>query len=153
MVTVSEDEISESIVFLMERAKTVVEGAAASSLAAAKKLKNQLGAKTVLLLCGGNIDLNMVAKVIERGMLKNGRLTHVRVAVDDTPGMLSQLAKVIADQRANIIQVKHDRALEGLFLRETAIEFLLETSGFEQINKIEKALAQIGRVLAVTRAN
>lgn len=146
VVTVSEDEIAESIVFLMERAKSVVEGSGAVSLAAAKKYKNLLGKKVCIILSGGNIDLNIVNKVIERGLKKNGRLTHVAVAVNDVPGALSKLTKIIADHKANIIQVIHDRTIDGLFMGETAIEFILETSGWEQIEEIKKSLSQIGRV-------
>jgi threonine dehydratase len=147
VVTVTEDEIAASIVFLMERAKTVVEGAAATSLAAAKKLKGQLGAKSCAILCGGNIDLNIIAKVIERGLKKSGRLARIQVAVRDIPGMLSQLTQVIAEKRANIIDVNHDRTFDGLYLGETAIEFVLETSGWEHTQNIEKALAQYGRII------
>ncbi len=147
VVTVSEDEIAASIVFLMERAKTVVEGAAATALAATKKLKGHLGAKSCAVLCGGNIDLNIIAKVIERGLKKNGRLARIQVAVRDIPGMLSQLTQVIAEKRANIIDVNHDRTFDGLYLGETAIEFVLETSGWEHTQNIEKALAQHGRII------
>lgn len=147
VVTVSEDEIASSIVFLMERAKTIVEGAAATSLAAAKKLKGQLGAKSCAVLCGGNIDLNIIAKVIERGLKKNGRLARIQIAVRDIPGMLSQLTQVLADQKANIIDVNHDRTYDGLYLGETAIEFVLETSGWEHSQAIEAALKKFGRII------
>ncbi len=147
VVTVSEDEIAESIVFLMERAKTIVEGSGAVGLAAAQKLQGRLGKKCCVILSGGNIDSNIVAKVIERGLKKKGRLTHIQVAVEDAPGMLSQLTKAIAEQHANIIQVIHDRTTDGLYLGETAIEFILETSNFEQIELLKKSFSKIGRVL------
>lgn len=146
IVTVNEDEIAESIVFLMERAKAVVEGSGAVTLAAAKKLSGRLGKKCCVLLTGGNIDMNIIAKVIERGLKKNGRLTEVAVAVDDSPGMLSVLTKIIADHKANIIQVVHDRNSQGLFLGETSIEFVLETSGWEHTEQIRKSLSKIGRL-------
>jgi threonine dehydratase len=147
VVTVTEDEIATSIVFLMERAKTVVEGAAATSVAATQKLKGKLGSKSCAVLCGGNIDLNIIAKVIERGMKKSGRLARIQVAVRDIPGMLSQLTQAIAEKRANIIDVNHDRTFDGLYLGETAIEFVLETSGWEHTQSIEKSLAQFGRII------
>lgn len=147
IVTVSEDEIAESIVFLMERAKSVVEGSGAVVLAAAKKLKSQLGKKSCLVLTGGNIDMNIIAKVIERGLKKNGRLSHVGVAVPDTPGMLSKLTKTIADHKCNIIQVIHDRTTDGLLLGETSIEFIVEASGWEQMEQLKAALAEHGRIL------
>jgi threonine dehydratase len=147
VVTVTEDEIAESIVFLMERAKTVVEGSGAVTLAAAKKLgAGKLGKKCCVILSGGNIDMNIIAKVIERGLKKNGRLTHIKVAVGDIPGVLSQLTKVLADHKANIIQVIHDRTTDGLLLGETSIEFIIETSGWDQTELIKKALSKIGRI-------
>ncbi len=147
IVTVTEDEIAESIVFLMERAKSVVEGSGAVALAAAKKYKEKMGKKVCLLLCGGNIDMNIIAKVIERGLMKNGRLTHIKVAVNDVPGVLSKLTSVFADHRCNIIEVIHDRSTAELHLGETSIEFILETSGWAQIDEIKKALSQYGRVI------
>lgn len=147
IVTVTDDEIAESMVFLMERGKIIVEGAGAMSFAAAQKFKKQLGTNTCLVLSGGNIDLNIIAKVIERGMKTTGRLTHLRVAVPDKPGLLNTLTKTIADTRANIIQVGHDRTLEGLYIGETAIEFTLETNGWDHIKKLEIEVSKIGRLL------
>lgn len=150
MVTVTDDEIAESMVFLMERSKSIVEGAGAMSLAAAQKIKKSLGNKTCLIISGGNIDMNIIAKVIERGMKKGGRLTHLHVAVPDKPGVLRDLTQIIAESRANIIQVSHDRTLEGLYLGETAIEFVLETSGWDHITDLEKKISTKGRILKTT---
>lgn len=147
IVTVTEDEIAASIVFLMERAKSVAEGSGAVGLAAAKKYPEKLGKKVCIVLTGGNIDMNIVAKVIERGLMQNGRLTHVKVAVSDVPGVLSSLTKVLAENRCNIIEVIHDRNTGELHLGETSIEFILETSGWAQIEEVKKSLAQFGRVL------
>jgi threonine dehydratase len=91
--------------------------------------------------------MNIIAKVIERGLKKNGRLSHLGVAVPDTPGMLSLLTKTIADHKCNIIQVIHDRTTDGLLLGETYIEFILEASGWNQVEEVKKSLVQIGRVL------
>lgn len=147
IVTVTEDEIAASIVFLMERAKSVSEGSGAVGLAAAKKYPGKLGKKVCIVLTGGNIDMNIVAKVIERGLMQNGRLTHIKVAVSDVPGVLSNLTKVLADNRCNIIEVIHDRNTGELHLGETSIEFILETSGWTQIEEVKKTLSKIGRVL------
>lgn len=147
VVTVTEDEIASSIVFLMERAKSIVEGSGAVGLAAAKKYKEKLGKKVCVVLTGGNIDMNIVAKVIERGLMQNGRLTHIKVAVSDVPGVLSNLTKILADHRCNIIDVVHDRNTGELLLGETSIEFILETSGWQQIEDVKKSLAKFGRVL------
>lgn len=144
IVTVSDDEIAEAIVFLLERAKSVAEGSGAAGLAAVLNRRLDLGAKTCVLLCGGNIDLNMIAKVIEKGLNKKGRLAELSVIVDDVPGMLHKLTKVLADQGANILQVHHDRLTEGLFLRETRIEFTLETKSPEHVQQIKEALQKSG---------
>lgn len=144
MVTVSDDEISEAIVFLLERAKTVTEGSGAAACAAVLNGKVKLGKKNCVLLCGGNIDLNMIAKVIERGQIKRGRLVPLSVVVEDVPGKLSQLTQVIADLKANILQVHHDRVSAGLYLRETKIEFELETTSPEHVQKIKDAMIKIG---------
>lgn len=144
MVTVGEDEIAEAIVLLMERAKVVVEGSGVLGLAAALSGKFQLGKKTCVVLCGGNIDLNIVAKVIERGLKRHGRLSKLVVAAEDRPGALSRMTQVIAQKKANILQVHHDRSTEGLYLNETAIELALETSGFEHFQDIKAALVNEG---------
>jgi threonine dehydratase len=144
VVLVSEDEIAESIVFLLERSKTVAEGAAAAVVAAAFGNQLKLGEKTCLVLGGGNIDLNIISKVIEKGLIRKGRLIELSVLVDDVPGMLNRLTKAIADLGANILEVQHDRLSEGLYLRETKIKFVLETKSNEHINEIRKSLSKTG---------
>lgn len=144
IVAVSDDEIAESIVFFLERAKTVVEGSGAVVLAAAKKAGWDLGKKTALVLSGGNIDLNLISKVIERGLRHKGRLARVAVVVQDRPGALNRLTQVIADQGANIIEVNHDRVRGGLLVSETAIDFLLETKSEEHCKKLTNALRESG---------
>lgn len=144
MVTVSDDEISEAIVFLLEKTKSVAEGSGAAGLAALFNRKLDLGKRTCVLLCGGNIDLNMIAKIIEKGQIRRGRLVELSVVVDDLPGNLLRLTQVIAEHGANILQVHHDRISQGLYLRETRIDFVLETRDFEHIEKIKRALIAIG---------
>ena len=144
IVTVSDDEIAEAIVFLMERAKTVAEGSGAASLAAAMNRHLNLGKKCCVLISGGNIDLNVVSKVIDRGQIKRGRLCEVAVIVDDLPGNLSRLTRAIAEQKANILEVRHDRVSQGLSLRETRIEFVLETTSLEQGERIKQVLLSEG---------
>lgn len=144
IVTVTEDEIAEAIVFLLERAKTVAEGSGAATFAAAMHRKLNLGKKTGIVLTGGNIDLNIVSQVIQRGQIQRGRLAELSVIVDDTPGSLSRLTKAIADQKANILEVHHDRVSQGLFLRETKIDFVIETLDHHHIEKVRFALTQAG---------
>lgn len=144
VVTVSDDEIAEAIVFLMERAKTVAEGSGAAAMAAAMQRGLNLGKKCCILISGGNIDLNVVSKIIDRGQIIRGRLCELSVIVDDLPGNLSRLTQVIAQEKANILEVRHDRVSKGLSLRETRIDFVLETTSLEHAEKIRKSLEDIG---------
>jgi threonine dehydratase len=144
VVTVTDDELAEAIVFLLERAKTMTEGSGAAAMAAAMNRQLNLGKKTCVILSGGNVDLNIIAKIIEKGQIKRGRLAELSVIVDDLPGNLNRLTKAIAEQKANILEVHHDRISQGLFLRETRIDFVLETSSPEHIQKIKQALTAAG---------
>lgn len=147
IVSMGEDEIAEAIVFCIERAKTVVEGSGAIGLAAARSKKLDLGKKTCVLLCGGNIDLNLIAVIIDRGLNRTGRLARMAVIVPDRPGQLNRLTSVIAEQGANILQVEHDRLDPQTHVRETSIRFLLETKSEEHIHQVRGALTAAGFVL------
>lgn len=144
IVSVSDDEIAESIVFFLERAKTVVEGSGAAVLAGARKAGWDLGKKSVLLLSGGNIDLNLISKVIERGLMQKGRLARIETLVADRPGTLNRLTEIIASHGANIIEVSHDRVRSGLALSETAITFLIETKSEDHCREITQAIKDQG---------
>jgi threonine dehydratase len=144
VVTVTDDEIAEAIVFLMERAKTICEGSGAAGVAALMSRQMNLGKKTCVILCGGNIDLNIIAKVVNKGLIRKGRLAELSVVVDDMPGNLNRLTKTIADLGGNVLEVRHDRISEGLLLRETKIDFTLETSSAEHAKEIREALIQSG---------
>jgi threonine dehydratase len=144
IVEVNDEDIAESIVFFLERAKTVVEGSGAVVLAGAEKAGWKLGKKSCLLLSGGNIDLNLVSKVIERGLIKRGRLIRLSVIVPDRPGTLHRLTDIIAEKGANVLDVKHDRVRQGVKLSETAIEFLLETRSSEHAEQLQDAFRAMG---------
>ena len=144
IIDVGDEEIAESIVYFLERAKTVVEGSGAVVLAGAEKAGWNLGKKCVLVLSGGNIDLNLVSKVIERGLSQRGRLIRVSVIVPDRPGTLNRLTELIAEKGANILDVKHDRVRAGVRLSETAIEFLLETRSSEHALELQEAFRATG---------
>ena len=144
IVEVNDEEIAESIVYFLERAKVLVEGSAAVALAGAEKAGWNLGRKSCLLLSGGNIDLNLVSKVIERGLIKRGRLIRLSVIVNDRPGTLHRLTDVIAEIGANVLDVKHDRVRPGVRLSETAIEFLLETRSSEHAQQLQDAFRAMG---------
>ena len=144
IVTVTDDEISEAIVFLIERAKAVTEGSGAAGVAAILNQKLKLGDKTCVVLSGGNIDLNTISQVVNRGLIRKGRLVEMSVVVDDIPGTLSRLTQVIADLGANVLEVNHDRVSKGLGLRETKIEFVLETTGPDHVEQVRDALKRLG---------
>ena len=144
IVSVSEDEIARAMVFLLERAKTVVEGSGAVGLAAAEKVCWNLGDKCCVLLSGGNVDMNLIAKVIDRGLVAYGRIAHLNVVMDDSPGTLHFLTKEISTQGANILEVHHDRLSPQVGLRETRISFLLEIKSQEHLIDLKKKLNELG---------
>lgn len=148
IVTVTDDEIAEAIVFLMERAKTISEGSGAVGLAAAMHRKLNLGKKSCILLSGGNIDLNIMARVINLGLIRKGRLAEISVVVDDVPGNLNRMTRAIADLGANVLEVKHDRIFAGLLLRETKIDFMLEIKSQAHADEIRNALIAVGGRMA-----
>ncbi len=147
IVTVSDQEICEAIVFLMERSKSVVEGSGAAGLAALFNRKLNVGEHCGVLLCGGNIDLNLISKVINRGRMGTGRLKEISLIVDDAPGNLLKMTKVVADHGANILDVRHDRLSLGLEVKETQLDFTIETVDQNQIDRIEAAFKQAGAVI------
>ena len=145
VVTVSDDEISKTIVFLMERAKTVVEGAGAAALAAALHHKSSVKSRrAAVILGGGNIDLNMVERIIDRGLQAAGRIAKIQVAAPDVPGTLNRFTALVAEKKANILNINHSRVSDRIGLRETLIEFTLETTGPEQIEEIKKGFQALG---------
>lgn len=144
IVEVNDDEIAEAIVFFLERAKTVVEGSGATVYAAAQKAKWNLGKKCCMVLSGGNIDMNLISKVIERGLSQKGRLMRLSVVAPDRPGTLLRFTNIIADKGANILDVKHDRVRPGLLVSETAIEFLLEIRDHEDARLLYEAFQALG---------
>ena len=145
LVTVEEEEIASAILVLLEREKTLAEGAGAAALAALLQKKTSLkGRRTAVLVGGGNIDVTLLSKIIERGLVRDGRRTRVRIHLTDRPGALHQLTKIIADLRANIVQTAHDRAYYGVSLGDTVIDFTLETRGAGHIAEIKKALSAAG---------
>jgi threonine dehydratase len=145
IVTVDEEEIANAILILLEKEKTLAEGAGAVALAALLQKKTSLKTqKTAVLVCGGNIDVSLLAKIIERGQIKDGRRVRIRVRLTDRPGALHQLTKILQDQQANIVETLHNRSYYGVSLGETAIDITLETRGAAHIVAISKALEAAG---------
>ncbi len=147
VVTVTDEEISSAIVQLLEKTKTVVEGAGATTLAALLSRKLKLRQKNIVcLLSGGNIDVTTLSHVIERGLVQEGRMMKLGVVLEDRPGALHQLTEIIAEQKANIMQVAHDRALLNLAYGKTRVLLTLETRGHDHIREILQALKKGGSV-------
>jgi threonine dehydratase len=145
LVTVDEEEIAKAILVLLEREKTLAEGAGAIALAALLQHKTTLrGQRTAVIVGGGNIDVSLLARIIERGLVKDGRRTRLRIHLTDRPGALHQLTRILAEARANIVQTSHDRAHYGVSLGDTVIDITLETRGDEHIEAIRTLLTDAG---------
>ena len=143
LVTVEDEEIAMAILWLLEKEKTVAEGAGAAALAAMLRHKTTLTDKKVaVIVSGGNIDVLMISHIIERGMVKDGRLVRVRVELPDHPGGLQKLAGLIAALRANIVQATHDRTYFGVALGNTIIDLTIETRGPEHVEQILERLTE-----------
>ena len=145
IVTVDDEEIASAILMLLEQEKTLAEGAGAAALAAVVQSKTNLRhRRTAVLVCGGNIDVSLLAKIIERGLVKDGRLLRIRVYLQDRPGALLQLTQILARERANIVETVHNRAYYGVSLGETVIDVTIETRGATHITAISHALREAG---------
>ncbi len=152
IVLVDEGDIEEAIVLLLEIEKTVVEGAGAASLAAVMKHGARFAGKHVgLVLCGGNIDPLMLAEIIQRGMVRSGRLSRLKVELRDLPGALARIAGVIADANANIEEVHHQRAFTNLPVQTAEVEFVLKTRNYAHCEQIVAKLGEVGFKARVQR--
>jgi threonine dehydratase len=145
IVTVDEEEIANAILLLLEREKTLAEGAGAAAIAALLNHKLPLaGKKVAVLVCGGNIDVTLLSRIIERGLVKDGRLVRLRVHLPDYPGALHNLTGILAQHRANIVETSYDRAYYGVNLGDTAIDITMETRGPDHIAELLSALGASG---------
>src|ERR1700716_2456284 len=114
-------------------------------MAALLQKKSSLdGAHTAVMVCGGNIDVTLLSRIIERGLVQDGRLLRIRIHLPDHPGALQRLATVIADHKANIIETLHDRAYYGVVLGDTVIDITMETRGPEHVADLTAALEAAG---------
>ena len=149
IVLVSEHDIEHAIVLLLEIEKSVVEGAGAAGLAAllhaqaADDIRFE-GKRIGIVLCGGNIDPLMLGGLIERGMVRAGRLARIRVGIRDLPGSLSQVTQLVADAGANITQVHHQRAFTSLPAQDVEVDFVLQTRGHDHVEEIIQVLKRAG---------
>ncbi len=146
IVTVDEDEIASAILTLLEREKTLAEGAGATALAALLQRRTSLPAntRTAVLVCGGNIDVTLLSRIIERGLAQDGRLILLRIYLLDKPGALRDLSELIARHRVNIVDTLYNRSYYGVNLGDTAIDITMETRGPEQVTELLAALTAEG---------
>ncbi len=145
IVTVNEEEIASAILLLMERKRVVAEGAGATPLAAllSSRLKTKLK-KIVLVISGGNIDFHLLDRIIEKGLAQTGRLFRMSILLKDDPGALSKLTSLVAQHRANIHHIIHERAAKDIPIGFSKVILVLETRGSGHIREIKKGLRKKG---------
>ena len=145
LLLVDEAQIAQAVLRLLELEKTVVEGAGAVSLAAAMNPAVDLaGKKVVLLLSGGNIDVTVISKIIERGLAADGRICRIVAQVSDRPGSLARLTQILAATGASVHEVEHDRQFGPADVGMVSIQCVLETRDAQHIKEIEQALRDAG---------
>ena len=150
LLLVDEGDIEQAIVMLLEIEKTLVEGAGAAGLAALLKHPQRFAGKTVgLVLSGGNIDPLLLAAIIERGMVRAGRLARIRVGARDVPGSLARITATVAEAGANIDEVHHQRAFTSLSVQSVEIELVLQTRGPDHVQQVLERLRAAGMEAAV----
>ena len=146
VVTVSDSEIAVALTTLLERSKTLAEGAGAVALAAVMEAKFEYEADEVIVpaLCGGNIDLNTLTNVIVRGLVETGRYLRIRTVLKDRPGALEELVEVLSAQQVNIYAIEHDRTNRDVAMNDAEVELDLETRGPDHVDDLLAALRDHG---------
>jgi threonine dehydratase len=149
LVAVDEEEIASAVLLLLEREKTVAEPAAAASVAAAVYgyLGGLVGKNVVMVLSGGNVDVTLVSRIIERGLLKDGRMAQLKVRVKDRPGALASLTALLAESGANVVSLEHRRGHGEVWVTEAEIALTLETRGPDHVEEIVGKLSDAGYVV------
>lgn len=145
IITVSDDEIASAVLLLMEKEKIVSEGSGALSVAAIMFDKISLSNKNIVcVVSGGNIDVNMLSRVINRALLKTGRISNLTVELLDKPGQLKEVSSIIAHYGANVIRVRHNQGGEGTDINDCYLKISMETRDFEHFEQIKRALVDAG---------
>ena len=144
IVTVDDDEIAQAILFLMERGKMVAEGAGAAPVAAIMNRKFDVSGKVAAVISGGNIDVTMISRIIEKGLLRAGRMTKLRILMQDRPGQLEMASRIIAAEGANVMVVHHDRTDVDLDIRDAILEITMETQDRKHAQRVIDALRANG---------
>jgi threonine dehydratase len=141
IVTVEDDEIARAILVLLEGEKTVAEGAGAAAVAAVLAGRVPVrGRRVAVLVCGGNIDVNVLSRIIERGLVESGRLARLSVLVPDRPGALADALAEVAKTRANVVEVHHERAFSSGTLGQVRVDLVVETRGADHVRELIDAL-------------
>jgi len=142
IVTVGDHDISRAILLFLERFKLVVEGAGAAGLAALLAGRISVGPERVgVLVSGGNIDVGLLSRLLEKGLTEEGRQLHLRAVIRDTPGQLSALLAVVAQQRANVLSVEHERWHPGINADQVEVRLVLETRDERHAQEVLAAVA------------
>jgi threonine dehydratase len=150
LVLVDEGDIEQAVLMLLEIEKTLVEGAGAAGLAALVRYPERFRGKRVgLVLCGGNIDPLLLAAIIERGMVRSGRLARIKVSARDVPGVLARITATVADAGANIGEVHHQRAFTMLAAQNVEIELVLQTRSKAHVDEVLARLRAAGMEAAL----
>ncbi len=144
VVTVSEDEICAAILTLLEKSKTVAEGAGATPVAACLYNKVDMSKKTVCVVSGGNVDVTTLNRIITKGMIKTGRIVEVQTKVSDKPGQLNRLLQLIAENGANIMSIVHKREDKAADVNTCVVSLVLETRNAEHVKKLHDSMIAAG---------
>jgi len=144
VVTVGDDEIAQTILLLLERSKIITEGAGAAAAAALLYNKIPVTGKVAAVLSGGNIDVTMLSRIIDKGMMKAGRLVTIQTVIEDRPGRLHRLLKVVSETEANVVSIAHDRTNIEAGLNMAMLQLTLETQNHSHIGKIVEIMKKAG---------
>ncbi|HEX8391259.1 MAG TPA: threonine ammonia-lyase [Longimicrobium sp.] len=149
LLAVSEEEIAAGVLLLLEREKTVVEAACATTVAAVVNghIAGLQGKNVVMMLSGGNIDVTLLSRIIDRGLVQDGRRANLKLRVKDRPGALATLATLLADAGANVVRLDHNRAMADLWVTEAEIDLMLELRGRDHVEQVVQRLTQAGYVV------
>lgn len=153
IVLVGEEEIAAAVLFCLEREKTVAEGAGAAAVAALLENKVfDIAGKTVcVILSGGNIDVTLIGKIIDRALVRDGRMARFRLRISDRPGALAEVANAVAALKANVVEVQHERAFTHTAFNDVEIALTLETRGPDHVTEIRTALEAIAREVVLVQ--
>ena len=143
--TASEEAIEDAIFDLLSNEKIVAEGAAGAGLAVIKDMASELqGKKVGLIVCGGNIDSRLLSTLILRGLVRDGRITRLTFEIDDTPGQLSEISRLIGAAGANVIEVIHQRMFQSVALKQAELDVVIEARDLGHVHDIVASLRAAG---------